>query len=513
MRRCIPTVTTAIAIFATQPICAQHDAVRIASGTEEAVATITPQDVIRRIGVLADDSMRGRDTPSPELDQVATWIGSEFARAGLRPGGDGGTFLQHYPLRRVQLDTQVSGIRLRGGLTWQFGRDVARFFGSTPREGRTGGISVLMGKPAGLDDLRAIDLSNRIVFWIVPNTAVGIADLGLVNQGFQVLLASNPRALVLVMNRSRASWQSALRAADQVSLVTGWDEAGTAPLIEVRDETAAPFLQQHGIRLASSRQEPFQLRALDNAQATVTVYERIVEELQAPNVVGILEGSDPVLKSEYVVFSAHMDHVGIGQPVNGDDIYNGADDDASGTAGVMELAEAFSALQPRPKRSFIFLTVSGEEHGLWGSDYFSLHPPVDIANIVADLNADMIGRNWKDTIVVIGKEHSDLGATLNRVNAAHPELDMTAIDDIWPEENFYFRSDHFNFARRGTPVLFFFNGTHDDYHRPSDEVDKIDGEKESRILKLMFYLGLDVANRTERPRWNPESYRRIVGSN
>ncbi len=130
--------------------------------------------------------------------------------------------------------------------------------------------------------------------------------------------------------------------------------------------------------------------------------------------------------------------------------------------------------------------------------------------IVANLNADMIGRNWTDTIVVIGKEHSDLGETLNRVNAAHPELNMTAIDDIWPEENFYFRSDHFNFARRGVPVLFFFNGTHEDYHRPSDETSSIDAEKESRIVKLLFYLGLDIANRDRRPAWNPASYERIV---
>jgi len=244
--------------------------------------------------------------------------------------------------------------------------------------------------------------------------------------------------------------------------------------------------------------------------ATITATFRNIEEASAPNTVGILEGSDPVLKNEYVVFSAHMDHVGICQPNAPDQICNGADDDASGTAGIIEAAEAFSMLTIKPRRSMIFLAVSGEEKGLWGSDYFAANPPVDGASIVADLNADMIGRNWPDTIVVIGKEHSDLGATLNRVNDAHPELNMTAIDDIWPEENFYFRSDHFNFARRGIPVLFFFNGTHEDYHRPSDEVDKIDAEKESRIVKLMFYLGLEIANTTARPEWNPESYRQIV---
>jgi len=124
----------------------------------------------------------------------------------------------------------------------------------------------------------------------------------------------------------------------------------------------------------------------------------------------------------------------------------------------------------------------------------------------------MVGRNWKDTIAVIGKEQSDLGATVDRVAQAHPELSMTPIGDIWPLEHFYTRSDHYNFARRGIPILFFFNGTHPDYHQVSDEVSKIDGEKESRIVKLLFYVGLEIAGAPRRPRWDPESYRRVVES-
>jgi Zn-dependent M28 family amino/carboxypeptidase len=204
-----------------------------------------------------------------------------------------------------------------------------------------------------------------------------------------------------------------------------------------------------------------------------------------------------------------MDHIGI-RPGLPDSIANGADDDGSGTTGVVELAEAFTRKGARPKRSVMFLTVSGEEKGLWGSRYFTEHPTVPIGAIVADLNLDMIGRNWKDTIVAIGKEHSDLGATLERVNAGHPELDMTAIADRWPNERFYFRSDHYNFARKGVPILFFFNGVHPDYHQVTDSPDKIDSEKESRILRLLFYLGEEIANAPARPRWNPQSYREIV---
>lgn len=306
-----------------------------------AAETITPEDLYARVGVLADDSMRGRYTPSPELEEVAAWAAAEFQAMGLNPGGDAGGYVQHYPI------------------------------------------------PAR----------------------------------------------------------------------RGQEATGE----------------------------------------------------MAPNVVAILPGSDPLLRDEYVVFSAHMDHTGVGTPdANGDSIRNGADDDASGTATVMEIAEAMASLPLAPRRSMMFVLVSGEERGLWGSEYFANNAPVPAESMVANLNLDMVGRNWPDTIVAIGKEHSDLGATLNRVNAAHPEIGMTAIDDIWPDERFYFRSDHYNFAVKGVPVLFFFNGTHEDYHRPSDELDKIDTEKMARIGRLVFYLGVDVGQADARPQWDPESYQSIV---
>lgn len=329
-------------LISAMPMCAQESG--RSDGRQEAAAgepvddaSAITQDVLRRhVSVIAHDSMRGRLTPSAGLNGTAAYIASQFARLELRPLGDSGTFIQHYP---------------------------------------------------------------------IPND-----------------------------NRARA-----------------------------------------------------------------------------PNVVGLVEGSDPALKGEYVVFSAHMDHVGIGQPVGGDSIYNGADDNASGTAAVMALAEAFARARERPRRSIIFLTVSGEEEGLWGSAYFASHTPVPIDSIIADLNIDMIGRNWRDTIVAIGREHSDLGPTVARVAAAHPELRMATIADPWPNENFYFRSDHYNFARRGVPALFFFSGTHADYHGPDDEIDRIDFEKETRIVRLLYHFGSEVANAANKPQWNPESYRRIVG--
>jgi len=267
-------------------------------------------------------------------------------------------------------------------------------------------------------------------------------------------------------------------------------------------------LKPGGDAMTFIQRYPLTKPALPGSKTTPTPPPSGFDPNSAPNVVGILTGTDPALRDEFIVISAHMDHVGVNAASVKDSIWNGADDDASGTAGVLALAEAF-ARAPQ-KRSMIFLTVSGEEHGLWGSSWFATHPPVRIDQIVADLNLDMIGRNWKDSIVVVGLEHSDLGATLAKVNAAHPELGITAMRDPWPQENFFGRSDHYNFARRGVPALFFFNGVHADYHQPSDSPDKIDAEKEARVVRLIFYVAAAVANASARPQWDPESFKKIV---
>jgi hypothetical protein len=317
-----------------------------AGSPEAAVATITPGDFRARIGFLASDVLRGRDTPSPGLEVAAAYIASEFMRMGLAAAGDSGGYLQRYPY--------------------------------TPRR--------------------------------------------------------------------RGS-----------------------------DTTAAPSLESH-----------------------------------PPNVVALLRGSDPALRDTYVVFSAHMDHVGVGRPAaGGDSIYNGADDDASGTSAVLEVAEAFATLRPAPARSLVFLTVSGEEKGLLGSAWYADHPTVPLDGIVANINIDMIGRNSPDTVVVIGPEFSSLGPLADRVARAHPELGLTPVPDPWPEERFFFRSDHFNFARKEIPALFFFSGVHVDYHRPSDHVEKIDTLKAARIGRLVFWLGHAIASDPAPPRWTEDGLDQI----
>jgi Zn-dependent M28 family amino/carboxypeptidase len=227
------------------------------------------------------------------------------------------------------------------------------------------------------------------------------------------------------------------------------------------------------------------------------------EQVPAPNVVALLRGSDPVLRETYVVFSAHMDHIGIGTPdASGDSIYNGADDDASGTAALVEVAEAFAALPERPARSLIFLAVSGEEKGLLGSRHFVDHPPVPIGSIVANINLDMIGRNSPDSIAAVGLDYTSLGPLAQEVARVRgEELRLTVVPDPWPEERLFFRSDHFNFAAKEIPAIFFFAGLHEDYHRPSDEVEKIDADKAARVARLVFYLGHRIATDPEPPRW------------
>ena len=483
---------------------------------QQAAQTISPEDIRRRIGIIADDSMRGRDTPSPELDKVAQYIGRQYRRLGLKPGGDRGTFIQRYAIDRVRIVAESSVAFVHGGpgggAALKFGTDFV-FAGNGFASGDYAGDLVLVSGPLTGATADTAALAGKMIVLTSPR---------LRGPDRERVFNWKPAGIVLLSGAPDSAWGQIVARFTRPQMRDPSRPVGGPLPLAIRVASLQPAVASLGIDLAAAQSAAtFAVQPLSGIQLHVHARVQVVEHNSAPNVVAILEGSNPTLKSEYVVFSAHMDHVGVAGPRGSggcraqaaDSICNGADDDGSGTVAVVEIAEAFAGMQPRPKRSIIFLNVSGEEKGLWGSEYFSNHPAVPITNIVADLNIDMVGRNWKDTIVAIGKEHSDLGATLNRVGAAHPELNMRPIDDIWPEENFYFRSDHYNFAKKGVPILFFFNGTHADYHQVGDSPDKIDAEKESRIAKLIFYLGVDVANAAERPKWNPESYRRIVSDN
>ena len=418
---------------------------------DAAARTITEADYVRRIGVIAHDSMQGRDTPSPGLDMTAAWIASEFRRFGLRGGAADGSFTQRYPLVSIAVDRERSGLS-GGSRRLEFGRDLAPLTGTVDGGQARGGLVVVSGRG---DPARALAdgavRDQHAILVLAANAAVDQDIFRLLNS-----IRNAGAVSVLVTNGARdGDWAGNAARALRPDVAQGWGTSQPSalpfrPILEIRTASLVELVRGRSVDVAALQARATGDMRVDRVSGlNLTLTQRMSnQDITAPNVVGILEGSDPALKNEYVIFSGHMDHVGIGTPdASGDSIFNGADDDASGTIAVVEIAEAMAALSTRPLRSTLFLLVSGEEKGLWGSEYYSDNPTVPVEGMVADFNTDMVGRNWPDTIVAIGKEHSDLGQTLERVNAAHPELRMTAIDDIWPEENFYTRSDHFNFAR------------------------------------------------------------------
>jgi hypothetical protein len=231
-----------------------------------------------------------------------------------------------------------------------------------------------------------------------------------------------------------------------------------------------------------------------------------------PNIAALLRGRDPALREEYVAVVAHMDHTGVGRPVDGDSIRNGADDNASGTAAVLALAEAFARLELRPRRSVLFLVVSGEERGLVGSRYFVSHPTVPIDRIVGLVNLDMISRNRPDSVYLNGWGKSTMSDLVRELAARHPELGLAVGPDQEDQPRTPADSDHYPFQRRGVPYVFFYTGSHPDYHRVSDHADRTDPDKAARVARLAFYTLWEVADSTDRPRWDAASRRLNVES-
>jgi Zn-dependent M28 family amino/carboxypeptidase len=235
------------------------------------------------------------------------------------------------------------------------------------------------------------------------------------------------------------------------------------------------------------------------------------------NVVGVIEGADPALKKEYVAVGAHYDHVGMSKNDEGDRIFNGADDDGSGTVATMAIAEALAKSPERPKRSVIFVWHAGEEKGLWGSEFFTSNPAVPIEQIVTQLNIDMIGRSKKvgddnpankdltgpNELYVIGSKmmSTDLGNLSEEVNNSFLKLAFNyKYDDPNDGERFFYRSDHFNYAKRGVPIIFYFSGVHEDYHGLADTPDKIDYQKMEKVARTVFAMMWKLSNAPQRPK-------------
>ena len=524
----IPMTRLLLAVALTAAGCsnAAHSDQSPGAEPARAVSTITPDDLRERIGFLASDSLKGRDTPSEGLETAAAWIADEFASFGLEPGADDG-WLQRYPYPLEGLDADRTRFEISGGATHalDYGADFFVQSGSAPAQAVGAlylgdAVDVSRAPEGGLRDQAVIvrldgqPESGRRGFRFSASTRRTISQT-LARAG-----ELGAAAVVFVMDPAVTAGEvSALAetAGTPSRSVGGQGEATTPAAFFVTRSAAERMFRMAGLDGPEQLRRHTVVRPVPLPGVTLGLGAPIrqFDQARPPNVVGILPGSDPQLRDTYIVFSAHMDHVGVGRPVNGDSIYNGADDDASGTSAIVEIAEAFAALPQAPRRSLVFLAVSGEEKGLLGSRWFADHPTIPMEQVVANLNIDMIGRNAPDSIVVIGQEYSSLGPRVHQIARENPELGLTISEDLWPEERFFFRSDHFSFAAKEVPALFFFAGTHEDYHRPDDEADEIDYDKNARVARLVFLLGLDIAQDPQAPRWDPEGLeevRRLTGS-
>jgi hypothetical protein len=493
---------------------------------------ISAQQLKDYLAFIASDEMEGRDTPSRGLDTAARFLATQLARFGLKPAGDDGSYFQRIALTQNKLDPTLSYVEINGQ-RFNFGED----FLAGPPAGAASGPLVYAGhgwviKAKNIDAFKGLDVKDKIVIlsggrlpkgvnfnelsgkrgedWEFPEDAArkrGAKGI-IFTPNFQALSIWDRRRQILVERGFSFVDKFQTRNNDAIPMIT----ASVKTLIALFQGEKVNAGEIFNRSAANDTVEPFELKPDKKVSFTVALKNSPVT---TQNVVAVLEGSDPVLKNEYVAIGAHYDHVGIGDPVNGDAIYNGADDDGSGTVATLAMAEAF-ARGPRPKRSILFVWHAGEEKGLWGSRYFTDSPTVPLSQIVTQLNIDMIGRTRKENdkpanmallrpgeVYLIGSKmmSTELGELSESVNKSYLNLTFNyKYDDSNDPEQFFYRSDHYNYARKGIPIIFYFSGPHEDYHRPSDSVEKIDYQNMEKIARAIYATAWELANRPTRPR-------------
>jgi len=464
---------------------------------------ITPAEILADITFLASEELLGRDTPSPGLETAAEYLVAEFTAAGLEPAGDDGTYLQRYPYTSIVMipdQREMSFTGPNGRTLLRYGAD----YYVLPGQQVATEVQVVWGGNANapVPDLSANARGKLAMFYAEENPLAG--DGQTLMTAFQAALSGGAVGIALALDQT----QTADSILDWAAGLAGSGLALPVPLVGLSTESSAALVSSGG-------QDLDVLRSAANAVVlegvTVTAAAPIsISQVTPPNVVAMRRGSDPDLANEYIVFSAHFDHVGVGVPdANGDSIYNGADDDASGTAVMLATARAFGRLEEAPARSVVFLAVSGEEKGLKGSEYFAQYPTVPVEGIIMNINLDMVGRNHPDTVTAIGREYTNLGELADQVVEENPEIGLEIILDPEPEDQSFFRSDHLHFVKLDIPAIFFSTGEHDQYHKPSDQVELIDGEKAARVAKLVFLLGAKVATGAVDPAWLPGSLEQV----
>jgi hypothetical protein len=472
-------------------------------------AALPAEEARVHVFALAHDSMRGRDTGSPEIRQAAEYLAARAAGYGALPAGEGGSFYQSVPLIRTLSRAAVSAGR--AGQQLEVALDdvlpITGLFGlpAGPRPSAEGPI-VYAGylNDGGLDPARELRPEQLV-------GAVVVIRMGPppgVQPGPRPVLApllgpgSRAAAVLLVADGPLAEyWDYADQLAREGSIQLAAD-AG-----DVGMESPAFFFVRPGALegLAGRPLEGVRNPALLDARFQYRMDTRRLP-VEGFNVVALIPGSDPARAGQLIALGAHYDHVGVGPVVAGDSIYNGADDNASGTAALLLVARYLGALPQarRPARSVLFVWFTAEEKGLLGSEHFTDHPTVERASIVAHVNMDMVGRNHPDSIFVVGSRRlsTEYGDTVEAVNRRMPRpfaLDYS-YDAPGHPEMIYCRSDHWNFARYGIPILFLTTGLHPDYHQPSDIPERIDFEKVARVATLTRNLVYAVGNMPAPPR-------------
>ena len=503
---------------------------------------ISPDALRGHVRFLSDDLLEGRGTASRGHEIAAKYVAGEFEAMGLKPAGDQGTFFQRVPFRQAIFQAAQSSVVLTVNGTEQPLRHEDDYLTAgdylrtdTTAEGKVVFVGFGITAPElNHDDYKGVDVKDKIVA-IFPGApakwestqrayysstylkAQAAAERGAVG----VITIWNPEIV------KRAPWPRMIRQ-DRLPALRTLAQQGQ-PLDTFPQLRGGIILNlDKGRELFKSANHDLDQLYKDaesdsgkSFELPITAKLHLVtehKETSSPNVVAMLPGSDPKLKDEYIVLSAHLDHLGIGTPVKGDSIYNGAYDNATGSAALMEIARAFSKLPTAPKRSLIFLNDTGEEKGLQGAYYFAFNPTVPIEKIVANINMDELGSFFplKD-VVGFGAEHTSMKADLD---AAAKVVGYQVSPDPFPAETIFIRSDQFPFVRRGVPAIFVTPGLNSsdakvkgpevvdtwmktNYHSPQDDMSQpFDWNEGARLATLDFLLAQRVANAPQRPSWN-----------
>lgn len=508
-----------------------------------ALEAIRPQALRAHVAFLADDLLEGRGTATRGHEIAARYVAAQFEALGLEPAGTGGTWFQRVPLRRAEIVKEGSALALTiGGRLRELapGRDFVSLPDALREHTEVAAAVVYAGfgitaPELKHDDYAGADVHGKVVALLLGAPASFPNDQRAYYSSRQLkaetAAARGAVGLLFILSPEEEKLFPFSRIADslQAGSMYWLDEHGNPDGLPASIRGRA-VLSVEGARALFAGSPGALDEALKNAAAGKTGPLALGAEarlqtvsrhatVESPNVLAFLRGSDPVLAKEYLVLSAHLDHLGIGTARDGDTIYNGAYDNASGTAGILEIARAFAALPHRPRRSILFAAVTAEEKGLLGAEYFTHYPTVPIGSIVADLNLDMFLTLFpvKD-VVAFGGEHSSLGSV---VKEAADRLGLEVSPDPFPEEVVFIRADHYAFVKKGIPAVTLSCGLKSAdpkmdgnalfrgwlatvYHSPKDDMAQpMDFESAAKIARLYFLMADQIADAARRPTWNP----------